>query len=144
MNFIVENYYIFSIVSFTIIILLIVLLVVNRLLKRRDRVIEKPLPERKVKEKIVFIDLVDELIDLLPQFHNKNKELESCINVLKIIKESQSSPLLVVVLGEFSSGKSTFINALLKEQLLAMKIRPIEEEKEGTEEGLNACKGSMF
>lgn len=124
MNFIVENYFWISIVFSSAIILGIVLLVIKRVSKKDDNDIEKPLPERKIKEKISFIDLVDELADLLSQFNFKHKEVETSINVLKIIKESQSSPLLVVVLGEFSSGKSTFINALLKEQLLAMKVRP--------------------
>jgi GTPase Era involved in 16S rRNA processing len=124
MNFIVENYFWISIAFSSVIVLGIVLLVIRRISKKDDNDIEKPLPERKIKEKISFIDLVDELADLLSQFNFKHKELESSINVLKIIKESPNSPLLVVVLGEFSSGKSTFINALLKEQLLAMKIRP--------------------
>ncbi|MFC1785553.1 dynamin family protein, partial [Candidatus Neomarinimicrobiota bacterium] len=68
--------------------------------------------------------LIDRLLNLLPTLNYKYKKIESAIDVLKVIKENNDSPLLVVVLGEFSSGKSTFINALLKEQRLAMKIRP--------------------
>lgn len=34
------------------------------------------------------------------------------------------SKLLIMILGEFSSGKSSFINALLGEKVLATKIRP--------------------
>ena len=42
---------------------------------------------------------------------------------LQQLVDMMSSPLLVTVLGSFSSGKSTFINALLGEELLAMKIK---------------------
>lgn len=45
-------------------------------------------------------------------------------SALNEIQSAIQSPLLVTVLGEFSSGKSSFINALLEQDLLATSIRP--------------------
>lgn len=53
--------------------------------------------------------------------HVDTSELESS---LAATEKAIDSPLLITVLGEFSSGKSTFINALLGTDLLAMNIRP--------------------
>lgn len=50
------------------------------------------------------------------------KETELFVTVGSL-RQTLHSPLLVTVLGEFSSGKSTFINALLGEKLLPMKQR---------------------
>lgn len=51
---------------------------------------------------------------------DKTNEL---LGIIESLIESYKSPLLVTILGEFSSGKSTFINAILREKLLAMKQR---------------------
>ena len=66
----------------------------------------------------------DCLIETILLTKIKHSLVDESVELLEILKESQNSPLLVTVLGEFSSGKSTFINALLKEKLLAMKIVP--------------------
>ncbi|MDP3115090.1 MAG: dynamin family protein [Candidatus Cloacimonadaceae bacterium] len=66
--------------------------------------------------------LIEELIKALTRL--KDIDVELIKGKLAVIKETLDSQLLVTVLGEFSSGKSTFINALLGEKLLAMKIKP--------------------
>ena len=43
---------------------------------------------------------------------------------LTALLETVHSPFLITVLGEFSAGKSSFLNALVKKRLLAMKVRP--------------------
>jgi len=59
----------------------------------------------------------------LNQLQKKGKEEDGLIETVRSLRETLNSPLLVTVLGEFSSGKSTFINALLGEKLLPMKQR---------------------
>ena len=44
--------------------------------------------------------------------------------VKKIRKKSSDSTLKLAIIGEFSSGKSTFINALLREELLKISAKP--------------------
>jgi GTPase Era involved in 16S rRNA processing/uncharacterized tellurite resistance protein B-like protein len=67
----------------------------------------------------IIIKLLKE-IDFLPD----NDNIIEIKRKLKILFDSIHSPFLVTVLGEFSSGKSTFINALIDKKLLAMKVRP--------------------
>lgn len=76
---------------------------------------------------------VDQILKIKALLNNLEKELKKISNskyTVEIISQINSiinnfeSPLLVTVLGEFSSGKSTFINALLEESILAMKVRP--------------------
>ena len=50
-------------------------------------------------------------------FHNLAKELESEINIL-------SSPLTFMVMGSFSVGKSSFINAILGKSVAQVKATP--------------------
>jgi ribosome biogenesis GTPase A len=45
-------------------------------------------------------------------------------SVMPILKRLQEEPFKVVVIGEFSRGKSTFINALVGEKLLPSSVRP--------------------
>lgn len=53
----------------------------------------------------------------------KGEKAAVLFNNIRLLRETHNSPLLVTVLGEFSAGKSTFINALLGEKLLPMKQR---------------------
>ena len=71
-----------------------------------------------------IVDLC-ELIDFFEStyFQNCSKE-----NSSKILRE-QSETILdekfkIMVVGEFSSGKSTFLNALIKENILPVAVRP--------------------
>ena len=79
---------------------------------------------RKKRKKRKSDNKYDRLIETILLTKIKHSLVDESVELLEILKEGQNSPLLVTVLGEFSSGKSTFINALLKEKLLAMKIVP--------------------
>lgn len=86
--------------------------------------------KRNYKEKValsidgIAISLSNILKDISinqEEIENNRKEILDKIN--NIIEEFHS-PLLVTVLGEFSSGKSTFINSLIGKKFLPMKVRP--------------------
>ncbi|QNU23465.1 dynamin family protein [Geobacillus zalihae] len=54
----------------------------------------------------------------------KHKEQESIVSELIDIQESLKYPCIVMVAGEFKTGKSTFINALLGEEVLTSDVIP--------------------
>lgn len=89
---------------------------------------EKPkhLVNSQNKSVVNSFDIRKSLLKISSNFDKiKNlREAEEIKKKINIIIQSLDSPLLVTVLGEFSSGKSTFINALIEEKLLAMKVRP--------------------
>ena len=64
-----------------------------------------------------YLDYINSLINCNYNFSEKEKQ--SYKNSLSIIQQkAQSNKLLLAVVGEFSSGKSTFINAFLRKPLL--------------------------
>jgi small GTP-binding protein len=54
----------------------------------------------------------------------KHKEQENIVGELTDIQESLKYPCIVMVAGEFKTGKSTFINALLGEEVLTSDVIP--------------------
>lgn len=63
--------------------------------------------------------LLDDFSDVLAKIETHQELRDQILEEIGKIKEVYNSPLLVCVLGEWSSGKSSFINALLGEDLLA-------------------------
>lgn len=51
-------------------------------------------------------------------------ELKSQVTAIETIVAETSEPLLIMVMGEFSTGKSTFINALLKKDIAKIGATP--------------------
>lgn len=71
--------------------------------------------------------LPSDLHDLLLRVHQRlseNAELTAFAPEAGKLLEALDRPLLVTVMGEFNSGKSTFVNALLGEEVAPMGITP--------------------
>jgi len=76
---------------------------------------------QEFKEKInILVNLIEQVINVL-QILNKRDQAVN-LNLLKDLV--QSSSFKVMVLGEFKRGKSTFINALLGEEVLPAYSTP--------------------
>jgi len=54
----------------------------------------------------------------------KRDEFQSSLETLNEMIQDSKEPLLVMVMGEFSTGKSTFINALVGEKVTAVNATP--------------------
>lgn len=82
-----------------------------------------------------FRRLQNELTE--PKFH-PSSELERELNKLDLFL---SSPLTVAIVGQFSSGKSTFLNALLGNEILPSGLTPVTSKptfiRYGTAPGLS-------
>lgn len=94
--------------------------------EKQDTIGIKEVPVGKPRKKLTLdgknVDtIVIELTAILKKLKSGKDRVSPIVESLEIIAECYKSPLLVCILGEFSSGKSTFINAFLKENLLAMK-----------------------
>lgn len=75
----------------------------------------------KFEEKIeTLVRLIEEQIKIA-NFLNKSDQIANLKNLLNIV---QSTSFKVMVLGEFKRGKSTFINALLGEEILPAFATP--------------------
>jgi GTPase SAR1 family protein len=81
----------------------------------KTEVVDAPPREIKIE------DILKALSAALQRITNYKEEINLILSNVNALLETCNSPLLVTILGEFSSGKSTFINSLLKEKLLAMK-----------------------
>lgn len=57
-------------------------------------------------------------LNALKIFFSQEKEYKSQIEMVEKLIEDISKPFNIMVLGEFSTGKSTFINALIGKNLL--------------------------
>jgi tetratricopeptide (TPR) repeat protein/GTPase SAR1 family protein len=86
--------------------------------------------------------LPKDLYGLLTRAHQhfaKNAELSAWLTEAGQLVETLDRPLLITVMGEFNSGKSTFVNALLGEEVAPMGITPttatINVVKYGRERG---------
>jgi GTP-binding protein EngB required for normal cell division len=73
---------------------------------------------------------VSELIETIESsLQQKGTKFNTSIGLSSIILRNQSQSLLdekfkIMVVGEFSSGKSTFLNALIKDNILPVAVRP--------------------
>ena len=72
-----------------------------------------------------LIELLHEMQQRLTNFQYEQR-LEDVTQLKAAIEEDQ---ILVVTVGEFNNGKSTFVNALLNEELLPMGIIPTGNDK---------------
>jgi len=79
-----------------------------------------PSPHNSAKP-VLIENILKEIKSQLIYVKEDREKIESIIRDIDVILETYQSPLLVTILGEFSSGKSTFINALIKSNLLATK-----------------------
>lgn len=78
---------------------------------------EKPL--RSGKKNSGLKDLLDDFSDVISGIKTSPAIRDRILREIDDIKRVYNSPLLVCVLGEWSSGKSSFVNALLEQDLLA-------------------------
>ena len=78
----------------------------------------------RIKMQYYFEMIVLKLLEILNKLP-KNKNIKIIIDRLKILlNERIHNPFLITVLGEFSSGKSMFINSLINQNLLKTDIVP--------------------
>jgi GTPase SAR1 family protein len=70
-----------------------------------------------------FPNLQGQLIELASVLSSR-KELSQVVAEIEELIVDLAKPLLVVVMGQFNTGKSTFINCLLKERRLVSDVRP--------------------
>ncbi|MDR3665586.1 MAG: dynamin family protein [Ignavibacteriaceae bacterium] len=91
--------------------------------RKENKQQSNPLIEVKKNKKTSFEVIVKSLSSAIIKLELEKEKTKELLGTIESLIESYKSPLLVTVLGEFSSGKSTFINALLREKLLAMKQR---------------------
>lgn len=84
--------------------------------------IEGPLAIYRERE----IELLNNVADTLAEF-NADDSVDDRRRLRDVAKDLGEMFFLVAVIGEFNSGKSTFINAILKDDLLPMGITPTTE-----------------
>lgn len=91
-----------------------------------------------------MIQAQEEILDVCDKLHKITEEASLANDKTKRVEEIQESvagqKLLVPIVGEFSSGKSTMINTMLKESVLSVGITP--ETSLATE--LHYCEGEQF
>jgi len=77
-----------------------------------------------------FVFILDKLYRTLDfcthvaDFHPFQTDLFELISTVRHLRESLDLPLLVTIMGEFNTGKSTFINSFIGENVAPMGIRP--------------------
>ena len=72
-----------------------------------------------------FAQQVDRLEELTHQlFRHLRAHGHDDAALLEVIRRVRTEPFRVVVIGEFSRGKSTFVNALVGEKVLPSSVRP--------------------
>ncbi len=81
-------------------------------------VLEGPIAELREREVRLLYDMAEYIGNMGPEGANDKQRLLDTANDLREMF------LMVVVIGEFNSGKSTFVNALLGDPLLPMGITP--------------------
>ena len=84
---------------------------------------ESPLLVRRRVTSEQFPRLQKQLIELSSTLSD-HKELSDAVTAINELIEDLTKPMLVVVMGQFNTGKSTFINCLLKERRLVSDVRP--------------------
>ncbi|MCX8046978.1 MAG: dynamin family protein [Anoxybacillus gonensis] len=70
------------------------------------------------------LEYLDQILNTWIALSKKHPEQKSFVNELIDIQETLKYPCIVAVAGEFKAGKSTFINALLGEEVLASDVIP--------------------
>jgi small GTP-binding protein len=83
--------------------------------------LEGPLAALREAEVTLLTDVSDALVEL------GDDAAEDRARLLDVAKDLQELFFLVVIIGEFNAGKSTFVNALLEDELLPMGITPTTE-----------------
>lgn len=71
---------------------------------------------KEVKKEV--IDSLEDLINIYNEYGSYNER------ITELIEKLRSDNFQIIVLGEFSRGKSTFINALLNKNILPSNILP--------------------
>ncbi len=73
-----------------------------------------------------FVILKDRIDDYLKQFHQTlvGFDGQSLLDVVSELRSGLNEPFLFVVVGEVKSGKSSFINALLGENICQVDAAP--------------------
>lgn len=69
----------------------------------------------------------DEILSLFPNIYNKIENIsriQKYIPRLKEVERQFREPINVIIMGEFSAGKSSFINALLGRNVTAVEAQP--------------------
>lgn len=83
--------------------------------------LEGPLATYREREIRLLLDIAEALVDLGEPAAQDRRRL------LDVAQDLRDMFFLVVVIGEFNAGKSTFINALLGDDLLQMGVTPTTE-----------------
>ncbi|MFN8452531.1 MAG: dynamin family protein [Anaerolineae bacterium] len=83
--------------------------------------LEGPLAAYREREIRLLLDIAGALADLGEPAEQDRRRL------LDVAQDLRDMFFLVVIIGEFNAGKSTFINALLGDELLQMGITPTTE-----------------
>ncbi len=93
--------------------------------KKSRRSSSKPIshdePEQDSSERIR--NLLHSMMKTVDRMKLEKAVTDSINRNLKEMIDTFDSPLLIAVLGEYSSGKSTFLNALMRRKMLPMKSR---------------------
>lgn len=96
----------------------------NRLEDDIDRALQALRPHWQPPEDVdSTAELVSSLTDLRDRFRTEPR-LETALPRVHDLLATLDSPLSVAVLGEFNSGKSTLVNALLGEKVVPMGVLP--------------------
>lgn len=74
-------------------------------------------------ETISLANLSQELGQITKEL-SKFENVEEYISQLQNMAKGLTSPLLVMIMGEFSTGKSTFINALIGQEIASVNDTP--------------------
>ena len=75
-------------------------------------------------DKLIF-DEVEEVLWSLCGYMSRVLDLSNAARAIEITLDKKNDPLLVMVMDEFPTGKSTFINALMKKILSKLELLPL-------------------
>lgn len=73
------------------------------------------------------INLLMDMAGTLAEFEDDTEAADDRRRLLEVAQDLREMFFLVVIIGEFNAGKSSFVNALLGEELLPMGITPTTE-----------------
>lgn len=69
-------------------------------------------------------EIIKDSLDRLRELLNQYPELDSQKHQLDVLADDAHKPLLVVVMGQFKTGKSSFINTMLGQEALRVDVTP--------------------
>jgi small GTP-binding protein len=81
--------------------------------------IRKSVMDHFVESTTQIFDIAEKISDLVKE--NGGEDPKAC---LEIAEKLRNEPFRVLVLGEFSRGKSTFVNAIIGDKVLPVSVRP--------------------